>query len=254
LDWFDNGDERFHTRASAEIVRELLSVSTESALPDRWIALAFVELAQAVEDLRAVELGPLAVLVVDPLAHASLTLGDEGQCRLAVCVVLLDRSRRACPAEVLERKEELHPPRTATFATFATVPNPTGGLMLASSEAVAFLPSEDLERSERFFQGVLDLPLVNRSPYASVFTVGGGTLRITKVNDLRPQTFTVFGWIVQDVRATVNELRDRGTVMLRYEELEQDDHGVWTTPSGDFVAWFHDPDTNVLSLTQLTKS
>jgi catechol 2,3-dioxygenase-like lactoylglutathione lyase family enzyme len=122
--------------------------------------------------------------------------------------------------------------------------------MLESSMSVAFLPSEDLERSGRFFQDVLGLAMISHSPYASVFTVGSGTLRVTQVEGLRPQPFTVFGWIVPDIRAVIEELQLRGTVMLRYPGLGQDDQGVWTTPSGDLVAWFHDPDSNVLSLTQ----
>jgi catechol 2,3-dioxygenase-like lactoylglutathione lyase family enzyme len=123
--------------------------------------------------------------------------------------------------------------------------------VLETSEPVAFLPSEDLERSERFFQGVLELRVVSRSPFASVFQIGGTTLRVTKVAGLRPQPFTVFGWLVVDLRSMVRVLRDRGAVMLRYEGLDQDDDGVWRTPSGDFVVWFEDPDSNVLSLTQL---
>ena len=126
--------------------------------------------------------------------------------------------------------------------------------MLETSAAVAFLPSGDLERSERFFRGVLNLALVSRSPFAAVFTVGGGTLRVTRVEALRPQPFTVFGWLVTDLRAVIGELRDRGTELLRYEGLGQDVDGVWATPSGDLVAWFHDPDSNVLSLTQLVES
>ena len=66
--------------------------------------------------------------------------------------------------------------------------------MLETSKAVAFLPSEDLERAERFFQGVLNLALVSRSPFASVFKVAGGTLRITKVDALRPQPFTAVSY------------------------------------------------------------
>jgi catechol 2,3-dioxygenase-like lactoylglutathione lyase family enzyme len=126
--------------------------------------------------------------------------------------------------------------------------------VLETSEAVAFLPSEDLERSERFYLGVLNLALVTRSAFASVFQVGGGTLRVTRVDDLRPQPFTVFGWLVVDLRAVIRELRERGTDMLRYEGLGQDDDLVWTTPNGDLVAWFQDPDENVLSLTQLAQS
>jgi catechol 2,3-dioxygenase-like lactoylglutathione lyase family enzyme len=140
------------------------------------------------------------------------------------------------------------------FDTFAPDLLPCGGLVLETSQAVAFLPSQDLERSERFFQGILNLELMSRSPYASVFQVGGGTLRVTKVDDLRPQPFTVFGWLVADVRAVISELRVRGTDMLRYEGLDQDDDRIWTTPNGDRIAWFHDPDGNVLSLTQLAQS
>ena len=125
--------------------------------------------------------------------------------------------------------------------------------MLETSEAVAFLPSEDLERSERFFHGALGLALVSRSPFASVFNVGRGTLRVTKVDALQPQPFTVFGWLVGDIRDVIRELRERETGVLRYEGLGQDDDGVWTTPSGDLVAWFQDPDANVLSLTQLVQ-
>jgi hypothetical protein len=124
---------------------------------------------------------------------------------------------------------------------------------LATSEAVAFLPSEDLDRAERFFHGVVNLGQLSRSPYASVFQVGGGTLRVTKVDGLRPQPFTVFGWLVTDLRAVIRELREQDVAMLRYEGLDQDDDGIWTTPNGDLIAWFQDPDANVLSLTQVVE-
>jgi catechol 2,3-dioxygenase-like lactoylglutathione lyase family enzyme len=122
--------------------------------------------------------------------------------------------------------------------------------MLETSEPVAFLASEDLDRSEAFYGNVLNLTHVSRSPFATVFHVGAGTLRITKVDAFRPQPFTVFGWVVSDIRAVLRELRGRDVALLRYEGLEQDDEGVWTTPNGDLVAWFNDPDANVLSVTQ----
>jgi catechol 2,3-dioxygenase-like lactoylglutathione lyase family enzyme len=125
--------------------------------------------------------------------------------------------------------------------------------VLETSEAVAFLPSQDLDRSEQFFAGVLGLDVVSRSPFATVFRVGGSTLRVTKVDELRPQPFTVFGWVVQDARAVIHALSDSGTEMIRYDGMGQDDDGIWTTPGGDLLAWFHDPDANVLSLTQLVQ-
>ena len=122
--------------------------------------------------------------------------------------------------------------------------------MLANAEAVAFLPSEDLDRSEQFFAGVLGLALVSRSPFAYVFEFGGATLRVTQVDGLHPQPFTVLGWQVVDLRRVAGQLRERGTALLRFDGIDQDEHGVWTTPTGDLVAWFRDPDSNVLSLTQ----
>lgn len=115
-------------------------------------------------------------------------------------------------------------------------------------------PSQDLERLEQFFSGVLDLPLVSQSSFAYVFRCGGTTLRITKVDGLHPQPFTVFGWLVVDLRSVVNPLRDRGTDFLCYERLDQDKHDVWTTSNCDLVAWFQDPDLNVLSLTELAEA
>jgi catechol 2,3-dioxygenase-like lactoylglutathione lyase family enzyme len=123
--------------------------------------------------------------------------------------------------------------------------------MLQTAQAVAFVPSVDLDRSERFFRDVLGLALESRSPYACVFAIGGATLRVTQVESLTPQPFTVLGWEVDDARATAGALAARGTPTLRYDGIGQDEDGIWTTPTGDLVAWFHDPDGNVLSLTQL---
>jgi catechol 2,3-dioxygenase-like lactoylglutathione lyase family enzyme len=136
-------------------------------------------------------------------------------------------------------------------APFAEPSTDVGGLVLASSEAVAFLPSQDLDRSLEFYSGLLGLPIVSQSPMACVFRCGPTNLRVTKVESLRPQPFTVFGWVVTDMRATVEQLEAAGRDVLRYGRLDQDERGIWTTPNGDLVTWFADPDLNVLSLTQL---
>jgi len=122
--------------------------------------------------------------------------------------------------------------------------------MLASASAIAFLPSSDLDRSRRFFGDTLGLTVAEVTPFACVVHAGTTMLRVTKVDDLRPQPFTVFGWKVPDIRATVAQLTGRGVDFIRYDGIDQDADGVWTTPGGDRVAWFHDPDGNTLSLTQ----
>ena len=122
--------------------------------------------------------------------------------------------------------------------------------MLGSASAIAFLPSTDLERSRRFFVDTLRLSLVEVTPFACVLHAGTTMLRVTRVDELRPQPFTVFGWAVPDIAATVAALVHAGVEPVRYEGIGQSADGIWTTPGGDRVAWFHDPDGNVLSLTE----
>ena len=123
--------------------------------------------------------------------------------------------------------------------------------MLDDADLVAFVPSTDLERSRAFYVGVLGLELVGSNPFAAVLDAAGTMLRVTKVDDLTPHPFTVLGWEVRDLGAEVVDLVDRGVAFERFEGMDQDALGIWQTPGGDRVAWFRDPDGNVLSLTQL---
>jgi hypothetical protein len=93
--------------------------------------------------------------------------------------------------------------------------------------------------------------VVEQDPFAVVLDAGRLTIRVTNVgHELTVQPFTVLGWEVDDVRAEIAGLVDRGVEFLRVGGLEQDDAGVWTAPGGSYVAWFHDPDGNTLSLSQ----
>ena len=124
-------------------------------------------------------------------------------------------------------------------------------MRLNDARLVAFVPITQPARALAFYRDVLGLELVEESPFAVVLDAGGTTLRLTPVDDLRPQPFTVLGWTVDDVTAAVRDLAARGAVMTRYGGMEQDADGVWTTPAGARIAWFTDPDGNTLSLTQL---
>ena len=62
--------------------------------------------------------------------------------------------------------------------------------------------------------------------------------------------YTVLGWTVPDIRATIADLTRRGIEFERFDGVEQDELGVWSAPGGALVAWFKDPDANTLSLTQ----
>ena len=123
--------------------------------------------------------------------------------------------------------------------------------MLGTSDLVAFAPTTDLARARAFYETVLGLRLVGQNAYACVFDAHGTTLRVTAVDEVARPGYTVLGWRVEDIATTVAQLAHHRIEVTRYDGLGQDPAGVWTTPSGDRIAWFPDPDGNVLSLTQL---
>jgi len=125
-----------------------------------------------------------------------------------------------------------------------------GVRMLSGAKIVAFAPVTDVARARAFYVDVLGLTVLEDTPFALVCDAGGTTLRITPVGELSPQPFTVLGWAVDDVAAASRALVDAGVELLRFDGMDQDELGVWTTPGGDRIAWFHDPDGNVLSLSQ----
>jgi catechol 2,3-dioxygenase-like lactoylglutathione lyase family enzyme len=122
--------------------------------------------------------------------------------------------------------------------------------VLESSEVVAFVGASDLARARMFYEQTLGLTVAEHSDFACVLDANGTMLRVTAVPEVARVGYTVLGWRVDDIAATVRELTTRGVMFLRYASMGQDDTGVWTTPGGDQVAWFADPDGNVLSLTQ----
>ena len=122
--------------------------------------------------------------------------------------------------------------------------------MLATSKLVAFAPTVDMAVAQAFYGGALGLRTVDANPYATVYDANGTMLRVTAVQELAPHPFTVLGWDVDDIAATIDGLVAAGVAFQRFDGMAQDERGIWTTPGGEQVAWFHDPDGNTLSLTQ----
>lgn len=125
------------------------------------------------------------------------------------------------------------------------------GRALASSSLVAFVGVCDPDRAKSFYRDRLGLRLVSEElPFALVFDVQGTMLRVTVVPEVKPAKFTVLGWKVPDIQGAVSSLYMAGVEFQRYAGLQQDGLGIWTSPNGARVAWFHDPDGNILSVTQ----
>ena len=124
--------------------------------------------------------------------------------------------------------------------------------ILGSSRLIAFLPTTQPEQAKRFFEETLGLTLVSdERPFALVFNAHGTMLRVATVKEHAPEAFTVLGWQVEAIERVVERLAMAGVAMIRYPGVNDGDpHGIWTSPSGARVAWFHDPDGNVLSVTE----
>lgn len=119
-----------------------------------------------------------------------------------------------------------------------------------SGKIVGFVPTVQPEKARSFYEGVLGLPLISADSFAAVFDANGTMLRVTRVAEFKPAPFTILGWEVSDVSRTVLDLREQGVRFEKYEGMDQNEHGIWTSPNGAKVAWFKDPDGNVLSVTQ----
>jgi len=122
---------------------------------------------------------------------------------------------------------------------------------LAHFPIVAFVNIRDPERAKPFYRDVLGLRLMGEElPYALVFDANGTMLRLAINADARPIPGTVLGWRVPAIEDTVQQFSQAGVVFERWQFLQQDELGIWSTPTGAKVAWFKDPDGNLLSLTQ----
>lgn len=120
-----------------------------------------------------------------------------------------------------------------------------------TAELISFIPSLNLKKSKEFYESVLDLEFVSDDGFANVFKTDNHLLRIVDVSQVpnfTPQPFTVLGWQVKNIEETVKALRKKSVSFMRYDGMEQDSLGIWVSPNGSKVAWFKDPDGNVLSV------
>src|SRR2546423_1835365 len=122
--------------------------------------------------------------------------------------------------------------------------------MLAKEKLKAFIPTTDPSKAKTFYKDILGLKLLSEDEYALEFDANGVLLRVTSVPKLKPHPFTVLGWNVSDIRSVMKALNKKGIVFEKYDFMKQDALAIWTSPNGSKVAWFKDPDGNLLSVTE----
>ncbi len=123
------------------------------------------------------------------------------------------------------------------------------GILEAAKPAIVIC-TRDRGRAAAFYRDTLGLMFAYEDKFASVFNIGGVTLRVSLVADFTPHEHTILGFHVPDVTAAVAALREKGVAFNIYPGFKQDELGILTLPGGTVrVAWFKDPDGNVLSVT-----
>jgi len=127
--------------------------------------------------------------------------------------------------------------------------------MLTNSKPVILLPTVKKVEAQDFFKNTLGLNFRYDDGFALVFDAGGIMFRLTPVKEFTPHPFSVLGWEVDDIATETTALSGKGVAFEKYdfEWMEQDEQGIWTAPDGTKVAWFKDPDGNLLSISQHAK-
>jgi len=122
--------------------------------------------------------------------------------------------------------------------------------MLGSTNIIAFVPITDTVKARAFYEGVVGLRFVKDDGFAMVLDANGIMVRAAKMKEVKPAQFTILGWQVTDIENVVRSLQKKGVHFEIFGFFKQDELGIWTAPTGDKVAWFKDPDGNILSVSQ----
>ena len=126
----------------------------------------------------------------------------------------------------------------------------TGTAMLESGKLVGFLFTQDYDRARAFYEGRLGCTFITQDQFALVLSLGGHKIRIVEMPNFTPSQATVLGWEVSNIEEVAAWLQQQGVPLQIYPWVQDKERGIWTTPGGDQVAWFQDPDGNVLSVSQ----
>ena len=122
--------------------------------------------------------------------------------------------------------------------------------MLTDKKVKAFVITTNAIAAKEFYNGVLGFKFLSEDEYGLEFEMNNSLLRvsITTAENAMPQKHTVLGWCVPDIYESVKLLKSKGIHFEKYSFLQQDENDVWKAEGGTKVAWFKDPNGNLLSI------
>jgi catechol 2,3-dioxygenase-like lactoylglutathione lyase family enzyme len=121
--------------------------------------------------------------------------------------------------------------------------------MLADTKAYSGLAVDDMDKAREFYAGTLGLRTSEEHGLIWLHLAGGRDTLVYPQPDVTPASYTILNFEVDDIDEAVDGLVARGVQFERYDNVEQDDRGVFRQ-EGPYIAWFKDPAGNVLSVLQ----
>ncbi|MCK0516042.1 VOC family protein [Williamsia sp. DF01-3] len=124
--------------------------------------------------------------------------------------------------------------------------------MLDINNAFSGFAVKDIEEARSFYAETLGLD-VEDGPMGllNLHLTGSTNVLVYPKPDHEPAAFTILNFEVPDIDAAVTALTERGVEFARYDDFDQDEHGVFRgsrSDQGPDIAWFRDPSGNVLSI------
>jgi catechol 2,3-dioxygenase-like lactoylglutathione lyase family enzyme len=120
------------------------------------------------------------------------------------------------------------------------------------------LPAQDLNRAKAFYADKLGLEPSEERPGGLLYRCAGGEFALYQSAGASPGSFSQMGWTVDDIEATVAELRRRGVIFEEYDlpglttvnGIAEIAGNYPSKGSGERGAWFRDSEGNMLGIGQ----
>jgi catechol 2,3-dioxygenase-like lactoylglutathione lyase family enzyme len=128
--------------------------------------------------------------------------------------------------------------------------------MLANAHIATRIPVQDMDRARTFYADKLGLEPVEQRPGGLRYRCASGEFALFESAGASPGTFTQMAFTVDDVVATVAELRSRGVVfeqvnvpgLTTIDGIAEVVGNYPSKGSGEKAAWFRDSEGNMLGI------
>lgn len=124
--------------------------------------------------------------------------------------------------------------------------------MLGENKATSGFAVKDIEAAKRFYEGSLGLRvevLDEEHGVTALKLAGDHEVFMYLSAEMRPASYTMLNFEVEDIDAAVDGLVERGVTIERYDGFPHDEKGIVRGP-GPQIAWFEDPSGNVIAVLQ----